>query len=322
MKGPEAGRPIGPGSGESSKTTPVPEVPGSVSDPGSEGPASAIVVLSERDPIARAVAAYWGTPPATGEFVDGTAVRRLAEGVLLLRRAGLHLEDDHLDQRLPAGLARTHPTLLFPSIHRSEREVPCFTVHPLGNPGDHAELGGRPRTLVPTDPLRMTHVLRRLAEPGRELGLPATFEATHHGPELGLPAFFAEIGRPREGAPSPDEVRALAEAILDVPEGSGDRVALAVGGGHYVPHFTDLALERRWAFGHLLSRHALEGLTSETARAAWEGTPRASGILYARAEDRSHSAFAGLGRPLRDAEAPRRARGLPSTSRNRSASGT
>lgn len=250
--------------------------------------------------------ARWGTAQPTGDHVEGASVRELEDGLTFVRRPGPHLHDERLDLRLPAPLLERRPTLVFPSIHRSASRIRCFTVHPLGNPGSQADHGGRPRTLVPTDPRAMTAVLRAMAEESRSLDLPTTFEATHHGPELGLPAFFAEVAVPEGSRPSEAEVLALATALRAAAPEPQDTVALAVGGGHYAPRFTDLARTRRWAFGHILSRHALAGLERATARAALETSPGAEGIVYARAQDRGHPALAGLAPELREGDAPRR----------------
>jgi D-tyrosyl-tRNA(Tyr) deacylase len=278
-----------------------------------------LIVVSEEDPVAREVATAWGTPPATGEHVDGAAIRTLSETALLLRRPGFHIHDERLDARLPPRLRELGPTLVFPSIHRSERNVSCLTVHPIGNVGDSAVVGGRPRVLVPTDPPLMTAALRALAQRGEGAGLSATFEATHHGPALELPAMFVEIGYGTDLAPPPEAVRVLSEVIPHLHRGEGDLVALAVGGGHYAPHFTDLALKRRWAFGHIISRHALAGLDATTARAALDQSKGADGWVAARAEDAGHRALTSVGKRLRDSEAPLRG---TSPGASTSASGT
>lgn len=284
--------------------------------------ATYLVLVSEEDPVAARVAERWGTPEATSWFVDGAPIRKLAPEALLLRRSGLHIHDERVDLRLPADLRARRPTLVFPSIHRSEQNVPCLTAHPLGNPGPSAELGGRPRTLVPADPPRMAAALRLLEERARGAQIAATFEATHHGPEVGLPAFFVEIGFGTEPGPSEEAVAILADVIPRIVPEPGDRVALGVGGGHYAPHFTDLALRRRWAFGHLLSRHALTEIDPASARAAWSGTEGAEGILYARAQDARLPALEGVGPRLRDGDAPRRERSPEPTDASRSAAGT
>jgi D-tyrosyl-tRNA(Tyr) deacylase len=283
---------------------------------------SYLVICSAEDPVASRVLDRWGVPEATGWVVEGAPIRRLGPESLLLRRPRLHIHDERVDLLLPNELRAAGVTLVFPSIHRSEQNVECLAVHPLGNPGPAAAVGGRPRVLVPTDPLRMTAALRRLAEAGAGDGLLATFEATHHGPELRVPAFFVEIGYGAAEAPGDGPVRILADVIPNIVPDSGDRIALAIGGGHYAPHFTDLALRRRWAFGHILSRHALSDLDGPTARSAWEGTAGAAGAMYARAEDAKHPALAGVGPRLRDAAAPRREPTEEATSASRSVSGT
>lgn len=283
-----------------------------------------VVVLSAVDPVANGVAGEWGTLPAAEGHVGGTPIRRLGETVWVLRRPGPHIHDEEVDLRLPPELREARPTLVFPSIHRSERNVVSLTVHPLGNPGPENKMGGRPRTFVPTDPLRMATALRLLDERCRPLGLPATYEATHHGPAVGLPAFFIEVGSGEQADPLPDAVRILAKVIPEVDAQSADRVALGVGGGHYVPHFTELALERHWAFGHLISRHSLEEIDRASAMEAYARTEGAEGVVYSRARDADHPALAGVGPRLRDQDASPRDRGVPGqpTGGARSASGT
>jgi len=286
--------------------------------------AELVVVLSDADPVAQAVAAEWGTLPASEGHVDGAPVRQLSESALVIRRPGAHIHDEDVDLRLPPALREARPTLVFPSIHRSEKNVASLTVHALGNPGLTTKLGGRPRTLVPTDPPRMAAALRLLNEGTTGLGMSATYEATHHGPAVDLPSFFIEIGYAELPRPPQEAVRLLARTIPRITSVAGDRVAMAVGGGHYAPHFSELALRRHWAFGHILSRHALEELDRTTALEAYRRTPGAEGVVYSRAEDARHPALEGIGPRLRDQDAPLWERGgvEAPTGGARSASGT
>ncbi len=269
-------------------------------------PAYRLLIVSEPDPVAPRVAERWGTPPSTGHFVEGTPIRALGPHVGMLRRPGLHIHDDHVDRLLPEPARPGGLTVVFPSVHRSESGRPCFTAHPLGNPGGAAEAGGRPRHLVPTAPREMTATLRALAEAGASIGLDATFEATHHGPILEVPAYFAEIGFGDAAGPSDAALDVLARVLLEVEEDPRDRVAVGAGGGHYVPHFTDLALRRHWAFGHLLSRHALEEGADGLVTEAQQKTAGSQGVLFARAADAADPRWARPGPRLRDSDAPRR----------------
>ncbi len=263
-----------------------------------------LIVISEVDPVAVRVAEQWGPLESIGEHIDGAAVRRLGPRTLVLGRAAHHIHDDDLDARLPSVVRDRRPTIVFPSIHRSAQNIPCITAHPVGNPGPSADFGGRPRTLCPSDPRSMTSVLRSLAESSSRSGLSATYESTHHGPALGLPTFFVEIGYGADPEPPSGAVAAIADALREIRPDPADRVALAVGGGHYAPHFSELALARRWAFGHILSRHALDSLDRATAAEAYRGTPGSEGILFARAQDAGLAVFESLGPRLREAEAP------------------
>ena len=270
-------------------------------------PTRCVVVLAESDPVARGVGERFGALPAANGHVEGATLRQLAEGIVVLRRPGPHVHDEALDERFPASLRADRPVVLFPSIHRSSNGPVCFTVHALGNWGDDVEVGGRPRRLVPAPARWMTALLRGLAEGAWRLGLAATYEATHHGPSLGLPAAFVEVGGgPQPDRPSPEQLALIAQVLRGASAVDGGRVAVGVGGGHYVPHFTDLALRREWSFGHLIPRHALDALSPELARAAREMTEGAEGFLFARAADAERAAFAGTGDRLREQSAPRR----------------
>jgi D-tyrosyl-tRNA(Tyr) deacylase len=244
-----------------------------------------LIVLSEPDAVARAVAERWPTRAATGFVVDGAPVRGPATGPWTLRRPAPHLSDDELERRFPAGFRPS--ALVFPSVHRSAKNIRCVTVHPLGNPIASATFGGRPATLVPTAPRRCADALRRLDEIVRPLGTFATYEATHHGPFLTVPAFFAEVSIESDRPPEPELVDALARVLPELDEDPSDRVAIGLGGGHYVPHLTDLARKRRWAFGHLFSRHVAEALTDDLVGQAWAGTLGAEGWVCASAAERA-----------------------------------
>ncbi|MCI4323879.1 MAG: D-aminoacyl-tRNA deacylase [Thermoplasmata archaeon] len=264
-----------------------------------------VVVAPEEDPVGRGVADVWGVPEALGTVVGGGTIRRLGRDAAFLRHPGWGIEIEGLAERLPPEIGAARPTLVFASIHRSEVGPTSFTVHPIGNPGSSAPLGGRPGTLVPTDPRLMAAALRQMGDRAPTLGIAATYEATHHGPHSPLPAFFAELGGSVGfDRPEPTAVGALASILANLDPDPADHVAIGIGGGHYAPHFTDLVRRRRWAFGHLLSKHSLSALDERVAQQALECTPGLDGVLAARAVDRPSWPASITCRWVRDGDAP------------------
>lgn len=189
----------------------------------------------------------------------GLPVRR-HDAFTMVETERLHLECDALDGELrKAGLAPD--VLLFASKHRAESGKPALTVHPIGNWGD-AQVGGKPRALVPTDPVVMGRVLRRLHAEAAGLRHEVTFEATHHGPWLAeAPAMFVEIGTDEAAWRNPDLGKRVARSLLAAATptpGDDAPVVLALGGSHYAPKITDLVKRSRANVGHVLPGYALE----------------------------------------------------------------
>ena len=70
-------------------------------------------------------------------------------------------------------------------------------------------------------------------------------------------------------------------ALIDLRPATGP-VAIGVGGGHYVPRLTDLALARDVAFGHLVSGHAVPHLDDGMVEQLVARTPGASLVYFHR----------------------------------------
>jgi D-aminoacyl-tRNA deacylase len=159
-----------------------------------------------------------------------------------------------------------------------------LTVHPIGNYGK-AEMGGRDRTLVPSAPREMTLALKELVKRAAGLKYQVSLEATHHGPYLRTPTFYIEIGSDEEAWKEPEPGRVIAEAIFEVLTAgiSADPIAVGIGGGHYVPRITDVAREKKIAFGHMLPSYALEeGWSPETLKLLLDATPGAKLVYFHR----------------------------------------
>lgn len=185
-----------------------------------------------------------------------------------------HLYRDHLDRDLESSFGESVDLVVYLSKHRSESRRPSLTVHPIGNPGP-AEFGGQPATLVPSAPRWMTAALRGLRREAKELTYDVTFEATHHGPYLAAPTFYIEQGSTEREWADRIAARVIGRVLLDLEPHDGP-IAIGVGGGHYVPRHTDLAIRRRIAFGHLLPTYALESASIDVIDQAAERTPGAT----------------------------------------------
>ena len=191
-----------------------------------------------------------------GRFGDHPALR--ADDFMMILADRIHLEEDHIDGRASAALEEMFSTTIFASRHSSESRIPTLTVHPVGNYST-AEFGGTEGILSPSSPRFMTTALRHLATNSRGLEFGVSFETTHHGPLTDGPAFYIEIGSCEEFWTRDDAALAVAKTILSAEEANHPTV-ICIGGGHYAPRFTELALSRGVAIGHMAANYALDAL--------------------------------------------------------------
>jgi D-aminoacyl-tRNA deacylase len=180
---------------------------------------------------------------------------------------------DDLDAEIRESLGIDFDVMVFASRHKSESGLRSLTVHPLGN-YDRAEFGGQPRTLVPTSPALMTTALRLIKNRSAGLDFQVSFEVTHHGPHVNTPAFNIEIGSEERAWVEKPPAEAIASVIMSV-DIQQLPVAIGIGGGHYAPRITDVALEKNVAFGHMVPTYALECLDQAMLEQVIEGTPDA-----------------------------------------------
>jgi len=178
---------------------------------------------------------------------------------IMIQVERIHLDEDDIDIRAKAELGGDVEVVIFASRHRSEKRIPTLTVHPIGN-FSSADYGGKPGTLCPAAPHLMTAALRRLRENAKGLSWDVSFETTHHGPTVSSPVFYIEIGSYEELWDRKEAADAIAKTLLEL-EPREDPVVLCVGGGHYAPRFTEVALSRRMSVGHMAANYALEALS-------------------------------------------------------------
>ena len=192
------------------------------------------------------------TSPGTGQKGDRTYEFFEVDGRLIYAEG--------VDAGIDADL------VIFLSRHSSVNPVPVLTVHVTGNYGV-AELGGSPRTLPLAAPEMMQATLRALARHCPE-GYQVSYEVTHHGPTgLVHPSFFVEIGSTEKEWGDPVAGRAVAEAVLGA-EPVNAIPLIGIGGTHYAPRETAIALATRGAFGHIASsRRQVAALDGEMVQA-------------------------------------------------------
>jgi D-aminoacyl-tRNA deacylase len=191
-----------------------------------------------------------------------------------------HLLHDDIDREFEESSGMKPEIVIYASRHRSESGLRSLTVHTPGN-FSKAELGGKPEELVLSCPLHKTSALRNLNDLAADLDYKVSYEATHHGPYVETPAFYIEIGSDETCWVEEAPARAIAQAILDIrPE--DEPVAVGVGGGHYAPRMTDVALQSRLSFGHIIPTYALESIKEEMLRKAIDLTPDAEFVYFHR----------------------------------------
>ena len=155
-------------------------------------------------------------------------------------------------------------------------------------------MGGKKQTLVKTSPRLNTELLRILDKNAKKANTYHTvcFEVTHHGPYLEVPTLFIEVGSNEEEWNNKKPAEIVAETLIelfkkyhyeeDLPKDIP--VLIGIGGGHYAPRFTDVALEKKAAFGHMIPTYQIENgnINTEMLQKAIDATPNFKGIYIHR----------------------------------------
>jgi len=198
-----------------------------------------------------------------------------------------HIYENRIDEKVSKELNIEIDQVIFISKHASKAGIDSLTVHPIGNLGK-AKYGGEDGKLVPASPHDMTKALRILKSyhsRDRELSdYSVSFEATHHGPYLKTPSFYIEIGSDKDQWKDKKAGAVIADTVIDLEEYPIENypVTVCIGGGHYAPRFTDLALKKKVSIGHMVPGWGLKFLTSKTFSKIIEKTPEAEFIYFDR----------------------------------------
>ncbi|HOQ26687.1 MAG TPA: D-aminoacyl-tRNA deacylase [Methanomassiliicoccaceae archaeon] len=197
-----------------------------------------------------------------GEFKGHPVLRHGDQWLISIDE--LHIYAEGIDREVEDALGLEVEEIVFLSRHRAASGKPSLTVHPIGN-WNKAEYGGRDGELTPAAPHLMTSLLRRMRSEAETLQYDVAFEVTHHGPLLSRPTLFIEIGSDESCWSDRDAAAALARSLLDV-EVAQHPVVIGIGGGHYAPRFSEVALSRRVSFGHMLPAYAMDLTNADSIR--------------------------------------------------------
>ncbi|MGA3020989.1 MAG: D-aminoacyl-tRNA deacylase [Candidatus Micrarchaeales archaeon] len=152
--------------------------------------------------------------------------------------------------------------VMFLSKHESEVGISLFSTHSLGNWTNEARVGGKPKQLSYAAPIVMLAALTNLNL--IEENVEKVYEATHHGPLLKTPSFFVELGGNEEMRKSRENAQRVADAAYlaltgtDKKEDGYKKVVIGIGSNHYPKKFSALALEKGYAFSHIMPKYAMK----------------------------------------------------------------
>ncbi len=171
---------------------------------------------------------------------------------------------DYIDLRLSKYVKFNE--ILFASRHSSKDKRKIFCVHVSGNV-NRAEYGGKPYSLAKPSPITMKNYVLALKDKlYKKPEFEFTLEATHHGPsEISTPSAFYEIGSTEEEWRDDEAASIVAESIVEAVRSDKKdwKIAVGVGGTHYVPRQTEIILRTDFTFGHNFAKYTFEGLNRD-----------------------------------------------------------
>jgi D-aminoacyl-tRNA deacylase len=225
-----------------------------------------------------------------GIFYDTPVYRHTSmKNLMMVTIPDKKIRHEKIDQEVHDQLNLTPDIAIFLSRHRSKTGEPTLTVHPIGNFSD-ALFGGQPKTLVLAAPRMMTQILRLIKKNLQQtnLGYKVCYEVTHHGPFLKIPTLFVEVGSTEVQWQQKEPARIIATSLLEMlPTAQYEKdfpkdipVLLGIGGGHYAPRFTEIALQKKVAFGHMIPTYKIDegAIDDEILEKTMQATPDFTGV--------------------------------------------
>lgn len=203
------------------------------------------------------------------------------------------IRHENLDKEIEEKLNVKPKQAIFISRHTSKSGAPTLTIHPIGNYGD-AQFGGKTKTLIKSSPRLMTNLLRILKKNAKQAQLyhKVCFEVTHHGPYMDIPSLFIEVGSNKKEWIKKEPANIVAKSVLTLlssyhyEEDITDKipVLIGIGGGHYAPRFTDVAFEKKIAFGHMIPSYHIDAgnIDDKMFEKVIQATPNVEGVYFHR----------------------------------------
>lgn len=166
--------------------------------------------------------------------------------------------------------------VIFISKHSSISGTPTLSVHAPGNLAE-AELGGIAHMVSISPANCMREALKAMMKLKDELRLDyqVCYEGTHHGPSLDVPTMFAELGGSQRQWADTKAAEVVAHAAMEAVgkfESSPAKTVLGIGGPHYNARFTNMALNKELAFGHIIPKYAVSQVNTNIIRHCVERT--------------------------------------------------
>ncbi len=171
------------------------------------------------------------------------------------------------------------------STHRSKIPEKIMTAHIPGNWGN-ADMGGSPRTLVPSPASRLKTLMQEIRKEADRIGWKASLEADHHGPTGNTPMIFAEIGSGEAEWADKGAAAAMARAIMaSVRRDDAFETVFGVGGGHYPRLFTRMVLDGDAAVSHIAPKYVIDQIDEEMfTQAVQRSVEKVSKVVVAKDE--------------------------------------
>jgi D-aminoacyl-tRNA deacylase len=173
----------------------------------------------------------------------------------------MHIYHEGLDREVEEFGVKVDEVIVM-SKHSAKSGRPALTAHPIGNYHEN-QYGGKEGALVKANPPLMTDALRGIVKMNDMPENQLCFEVTHHGPWLDKPTFYIEVGSVQEQWENKHAADILAHVIDGLDPHPEYPTAVGMGGGHYAPRFTEVALNYKVNFGHMIPNYQIEGRDDE-----------------------------------------------------------